>query len=261
MVVARDAKVETMGVMAELPPDLSPFQIGTRGEWKGAGFEIVGRIRVSWAEGSWNEWCLLCGGQTIGWLAEAQGLLMISFAVETGSGISRREDFEPGRKMELAGEKWTVTDVKETECIASEGELPFTASPARLRFSADLIAPNGRFGSIEFDDDGTRLYAGTFAEFGELKFQNLRAVSGWSAEALHRNHHSQLPHGAAEPGFTDRSASESDGGMVERSPGRLRSLHFRFRARRSWRGRCRVCRVTARFACRDSESRRDRGSG
>ena len=45
--------------MAALPPDLSPFQIGTRGEWKGRGFEIVGRLRVEWEQGSWNEWCIL----------------------------------------------------------------------------------------------------------------------------------------------------------------------------------------------------------
>ena len=182
MVVARDAKVETMGVMAELPPDLSPFQIGTRGEWKGQGFEIIGRIRVSYAEGSWNEWCLLCGGKTTGWLAEAQGLLMISFAAETSATITDRGDFEPGRKLDAAGEEWTVTDVKETECIACEGELPFAAPPARKRFSADLVGRDGRFGSVEFDEEGTRLYVGHFAEFSELHFQNRRPVPGWSAD-------------------------------------------------------------------------------
>ena len=84
MVVVRDAKVETMGVMAELPPDLSPFQIGTTGEWNGKGFEIIGRVRVEWEQGSWNEWCLLYDATVIGWLAEAQGLLMISFQSDPG---------------------------------------------------------------------------------------------------------------------------------------------------------------------------------
>ena len=39
MVVLRGADLELIGVMAALPPDLSPFQIGTRGEWKGRGFD------------------------------------------------------------------------------------------------------------------------------------------------------------------------------------------------------------------------------
>ena len=30
IVVRRDANVETMGLQAELPPDLSPLQVGTR---------------------------------------------------------------------------------------------------------------------------------------------------------------------------------------------------------------------------------------
>ena len=82
MVVVRGTSAEVSGVMAALPPDLTPFQIGTRGEWKGRGFEIVGRVRVEWAEGSWNEWCIHYNATTTGWLAEAQGLLMVSFAAE-----------------------------------------------------------------------------------------------------------------------------------------------------------------------------------
>ncbi len=34
MIVLRGADAELMGVMAALPPDLSPFQIGTRGHGK-----------------------------------------------------------------------------------------------------------------------------------------------------------------------------------------------------------------------------------
>src|SRR3981081_310847 len=79
MVVRKDLNVETLGVMAELPPDLSPLQIGTRGEWNGRGFELLGRIRVEWELGSWNEWYAEFAGGVEGWLAEAQGFYMVSF--------------------------------------------------------------------------------------------------------------------------------------------------------------------------------------
>src|SRR5689334_14088345 len=88
MVVVRGAGAEVIGVMAALPPDLSPFQVGTRGVWKRKGFEVVGRVRVEWAEGSWNEWCILYDATTVGWLAEAQGLLMISFPTEVKETLS-----------------------------------------------------------------------------------------------------------------------------------------------------------------------------
>ncbi len=183
MVVARDAKVETMGVMAELPPDLSPFQIGTRGDWNGAGFQIVGRVRVSWTDGSWNEWCLLTGDGRTGWLAEAQGLLMISFEVSTtGMPKLARQDCGAGRFFDFDLRRWVMTDVKEVTCLAGEGELPFVAAPNSERFGVDLIGTGGKFGSLEFDADGTRLYVGDYVEFSELKLQNLRSVPGWSAE-------------------------------------------------------------------------------
>ena len=81
-----------MGLMAQLPPDMTPFQIGTTGQWQGTGFSVVGRVRVSWADGSWNEWCLLFGDGRTGWLGEAQGLLMISFVVEPSTPLPRSPD-------------------------------------------------------------------------------------------------------------------------------------------------------------------------
>lgn len=62
MVVRRDVDVELMGQQATLPPDLSPLQVGTRGEFNGLGFTLVGRVRVGYHEGSWNEWCADFGG-------------------------------------------------------------------------------------------------------------------------------------------------------------------------------------------------------
>ncbi len=183
MVVARNANVEAMGVMAELPPDLSPFQIGTHGEWNGSGFQIVGRVRVSWTDGSWNEWCVLTGDGRTGWLAEAQGLLMLSFEVDTkGLPQLTRKDCGAGRFFDFDRRRWVMTDVKEATCLAGEGELPFVAAPNTERLGVDLIGTGGKFGTLEFDKDGTRLYVGDYVEFSDLKLQNLRPVPGWSAE-------------------------------------------------------------------------------
>ena len=183
MIVLRGADAELIGVMAALPPDLSPFQIGTRGEWKGRGFEIVGRIRVEWEQGSWNEWCLLYDAQTIGWLAEAQGLLMISFATTVPEEIpSQPGDYEAKRQVTLDGRTWTVLDRKTTTYGASEGELPFPAPPQQTRLSADLSDAKGHFASIEISEDGPELYLGEYTEFEALKLTNLRPVPGWSTE-------------------------------------------------------------------------------
>ena len=183
MVVLRGADAELMGVMAALPPDLSPFQIGTSGEWKGKGFEIVGRLRVEWEEGSWNEWCILYDAKTTGWLAEAQGLLMISFATPLSEQLPAETSFyAPNLKLQLNGASWTVADVKTVKYRAAEGELPFAAPPDESRVSVDFIDAKGGFASIELDGEALELFTGEYAHFTTLNLKNLRQVPGWDGE-------------------------------------------------------------------------------
>ena len=183
MVVLRGADAELMGVMAALPPDLSPFQIGTRGEWKGRGFEIVGRLRVEWEEGSWNEWCIFYDAKTTGWLAEAQGLLMISFATPLSEQLPTEISFyAPNLRLQLNGAPWTVTDAKTVKYRAAEGELPFTAPPDESRVSVDLIDAKGGFASIEIDGEELELFTGEYVQFTALNLTNLRKVPGWDGE-------------------------------------------------------------------------------
>jgi ribosomal protein S27AE len=183
MVVLRGAALEALGVMAALPPDLSPFQIGTRGEWKGRGFEIVGRLRVEWEEGSWNEWCILYDAKTSGWLAEAQGLLMISFATPLTEKLPAEASFyAPNLQLQLNGATWTVTDAKTVKYRAAEGELPFAAPPDESRVSVDFIGAKGGFSSIEIDGKELELFTGEYAQFTALNLTNLRKVPGWDGE-------------------------------------------------------------------------------
>ncbi|HEY3897047.1 MAG TPA: DUF4178 domain-containing protein [Chthoniobacter sp.] len=204
MVVVRGSSAEVTGVMAVLPPDLSPFQIGTRGEWQGRGFEIVGRVRVDWEEGTWNEWCILYDATKTGWLAEAQGLLMISFATEVAEKLPTSiRDYLHGKQMRLNGTLWTVSDVKNVTHPASEGELPFVAPPQQTRTSVDLMNPGGGFATIELADDQAEVYIGEYVDFDELKFANLRPVPGWNAEV------------AQEKGRTTALTCPSCGGAVQ----------------------------------------------
>ena len=183
MVVLRGAAAESMGVMAALPPDLSPFQIGTKGEWKGRGFEIVGRLRVEWEEGSWNEWSILYDAKTAGWLAEAQGLLMVSFPTPLSEQLPVEIDFyAPDRRLKLNGGSWTVADLKTVKYRAAEGELPLTAPPDESRTSVDLFNGAGGFANIEIDGKKLELFTGEYAQFTALNLTNLRPVPGWNAE-------------------------------------------------------------------------------
>jgi predicted RNA-binding Zn-ribbon protein involved in translation (DUF1610 family) len=183
MVVLRGDAAESLGVMAALPPDLSPFQIGTKGEWKGRGFEIVGRLRVEWDEGSWNEWHILYDANTSGWLAEAQGLLMISFPTSLSEELPAETSFyAPNLALKLNGAAWRVADAKTVRYVAAEGELPFAAPPDKTRTSIDLFNAAGGFANIEIDGKDLELFTGEYAQFTALNLANLRPVPGWDGE-------------------------------------------------------------------------------
>ena len=195
MVVRHDVNVEAIGQVAQLPPDLSPLQLGTHGEIDGQGFTLIGRVRVAYEEGSWNEWCALFGDNRYGWVAEAQGFFMVSFEYSPPAGFPENPERLPvGAAWSIEGESFTVTDSKQSVCIGSEGELPFQATPNRRATSIDLAGKDARFASAEFSESGTRLFVGRYARFDDLKFSNLRPVPGWSEDAvpLERNEASSL---------------------------------------------------------------------
>lgn len=190
-VVRKDFQLETFGVMAELPPDLSPLQIGTKGYYAGRGFTLIGRLRLHWGDGSWSEWCADFGGGTIGWIGEAMGFYLVSFHQTAPEAHSIDTTALAGTRLILAGQNWLVNDVKEARCIAAEGELPFVVAPDAVRTSIDLTGPDGSFGTLEITGGQNTFYAGHYAQFEELNFTELRKVPGWDQQADITRHQSR----------------------------------------------------------------------
>jgi len=188
MVVRKDMNLETLGVMAELPPDLSPLQLGTRGEWNGKGFELLGRLRVEWDEGSWNEWYAHFSDGSCGWVAESQGFYMVSFEDKNARIPSSATSLGAGEYLDLGRDRWNVVDNKSVRCRAGEGELPFAAPPGSERQSVDFTSIDGSFASLEYSDNETSFYDGSYAKFKDLHFTNLRPVPGWSTDAPQIRH-------------------------------------------------------------------------
>ena len=186
MVVIRGKDVESLGVAADLMADLTPFQLGVRGEWKGQAFEIVGRVRIGWEQGSWNEWCIMtAGGSQLGWMAEAQGFLMMSFEKILPEPVpADAGHYTQDATLELAGRQWSVDGVKRCVCLGAEGELPFAALPRTSRISVDLSDASGGFANIELSEKTPAFYSGEFVRFEELHLQGLRPVPGWDGQVI-----------------------------------------------------------------------------
>ncbi|MBL9133931.1 MAG: DUF4178 domain-containing protein, partial [Verrucomicrobiaceae bacterium] len=199
-VVRKDFQVETFGTMAELPPDLSPLQLGTRGHFQGRGFTLVGRLRLHWKDGSWSEWCADFGNGQIGWIAEAMGFFMVSFEQKAPELEKLRDAPRAGARLKIGDDSWLVSDVKRARCIAAEGELPYPVQPKAERTGIDLTGPDGTFGTIEITAAGNTFYSGHYAQFEELNFTELRKVPGWDQHAettRHQSHSTNCPQCAA----------------------------------------------------------------
>jgi Domain of unknown function (DUF4178) len=124
MVVRHDMKLETLGKVAELLDDMSPFQVGTMGTYQNKHFTLVGRVKVVYASGTWSEWYALFDDGAEGWLAEAQGSYMMTFPKDD-TGLGALDSLVPLAAMTLWDTQFYIEDVKYVTYAASEGELHF----------------------------------------------------------------------------------------------------------------------------------------
>lgn len=206
MIVRRDIDVEAIGKMAQLPDDMSPLQIGTQGSYQDINFYIVGRMKIGWKDGSWNEWYMMFENGGRGWIAEAQGFYAVCHEYEEplpaetvktinhflklgkspNNVASPDETSHNTLRHEMLGSflfldqlKYKIVDVKAAVCIGSEGELPLVAPNGRKTLTVDLVGIHGEFASIELDKDKTRVYLGRYVDWNELHLQNLRPLEDW----------------------------------------------------------------------------------
>ncbi len=177
-VVRSDAGVAAIGHMASLPDDVSPLQLGTELTWDGHTYTVLGRVRVAWEDGGWNEW-FVSAGERQGWLAEAQGALSIAFEAPVPAELAGALP-ALGAQFVLNGQAFTVADIKQAMCAGSEGELPFAAPRGRGFTDIDLIGARGGFAGLEDSAEGRRFHLGQYAPFDAFRFRNLRRLDGWT---------------------------------------------------------------------------------
>lgn len=187
LLVRSDAGVAVVGKSSPLPFDVSPIQLGVRGKIGGHAFEVIGRIRWGWTDGSWNEWLVLFHDGATAWLGDAMGQFMLlqerDFATvktRTLQSIADGREAIPGTEVQLDNAKLTIADARDVICLSAEGELPFTPTPGWRLYSVDLRAPNGDCASLQRDEVSTTFYQGRYVTLAELEPRGLRMFEGWA---------------------------------------------------------------------------------
>jgi hypothetical protein len=187
LLVKNDAGPESIGKVADVPDDFSPLQIGVTGKFDRRHYSLVGRLRKVWEEGSWNEWCVLFDDQSFGWLAEAQGDLVMTCkqpaeVLQGVPGAQAAAHAEPGTIWRIDGGDFAVSDVKQVSCQGAEGELSEVFAIGEAALSIDLRGNGLEFATVEFRSGGVHAYVGRFVEFAECQFTNLRHIDGWDVK-------------------------------------------------------------------------------
>ncbi|QAY77433.1 DUF4178 domain-containing protein [Sphingosinicella sp. BN140058] len=190
MIVRSGDALTMAGKAAVLPFDVSPIMIGTRGRFEGAAFDVIGRVRWGWTDGSWNEWLLLFGDGTHAWLGEAMGHYMLLREwplAKVESQLIRRlaagDRIAVGTSADVEGRQLTIVDARNATCIAAEGELPFTAPKDWTIYSVDLRGADGSAASLQRDGQEANLYVGRYVTLAELAPVGLRRIEGWQVPA------------------------------------------------------------------------------
>lgn len=176
--VRQDMNLEKIGEMSDLQDDLTPLQIGTAGMYEGKSFDLVGRMQVSYPDGYWNEWYALFNDSQTGWLAEAQGFYAMCFQTELPE-VPDKDGLAPGLLVKFGTVVLEVEDIRDVKCTFSEGELPINAVEGRRSTSVDFAGRNNHMATIEYAKNETRIFQGSYKDFDELKFRNLRYIDGW----------------------------------------------------------------------------------
>jgi hypothetical protein len=179
ILVRHDVDFQKVGVVADLPAESSPIQLGTEGVYDNKPFVAVGRIIYDYDQGTWNEWHLMFSDGTSGWLADAQLEYAVSFLANRSHPLPAAEHLHRGSQFQWDGAVYEVTTITNANYRGVEGELPFEYwDKTRVRF-ADLRTADARFATLDYSEDPALLFMGRVVEFDDLRLKNLRHIEGW----------------------------------------------------------------------------------
>ena len=176
VVVRHDVDLKAVGVVADLPLSSSPIQIGTRGRFEGDPFTVTGRIVYEYEHGTWNEWHLVFGDDSSGWLSDAQAEYAVSRLVTRPGALPDAGALEIGQRYRFGDLEFQLTTLTRARYRGVEGELPFEYWDKDEVSFADFRSADGHFATLDYSEAPPLLFIGAFVAFDDLELKDLRPV-------------------------------------------------------------------------------------
>jgi hypothetical protein len=179
VVVRHDVNLATLGLVADLPPDSSPIQLGTEGRIDQHTFTVIGRLVYAYEDGGWNEWHLGFPGGGSAWLSDAQAEYAVTRLAKAQNGLPSAEGVTVGTELVVEGRPLQVTTLTRARYVGFEGELPFQYQAQGDVLFADLRGSDEVFATIDYSETTPLLFFGRFVEYDDLSLRNVRQFEGW----------------------------------------------------------------------------------
>lgn len=179
ILVRSDVDIRKVGTVADLPPDASPIQILTEGNWRGRNFQIIGRIIYEYDLGVWNEWHAVFSDGTSGWISDAQANYAISF-LQPPQQLPKVAEAYRGQKFTFLNVQYEVTSRNLAMYRGVQGELPFQFWDKAQMIFVDLRSNTGQFATLDYSENPPLLFIGEAVEFEDLHLKNIREFEGWT---------------------------------------------------------------------------------
>ncbi len=186
MLVRQDGGIIDKGRDSTLLEDFSPLQIGTRGRYGTAAFNIIGRLQMHYDAGVWNEWHILFDEGGTGWLSESGDIYSLTRPqTESALRLPPFDDIRAGfSTLDYNGKRFMAADVRRVTMkhAAAQGELPFEFNRDIESRTADWRCEN-LFLTTDYGDDPPSLYTGNTVKLDDLQLENLRTEDQIAAGA------------------------------------------------------------------------------
>lgn len=149
----------------------SVFAIGKTGQHFGREFLVLGRIRIDYEDGFWDEWYIqyLDNGEA-GWIQEDDGGFVVFEQAKELNHRINLDTIKVGAFTDFGGQ-WEpvfVTSKSKAQVNGGEGELPFRIIPGQQADFVEGIA-NGEVISIELLAEDNILFIGKPLKLQEVE--------------------------------------------------------------------------------------------
>src|SRR5260370_12277316 len=116
-----DVDLKKVGQVADLPPDSSPIQLSSEGQYGNKSFVVVGRILYEYDQGGWNEWHVMMNDLTNAWLSDAQNEYALSSSAKA-QNLPSAAQVQAGQQFTSSNQCYAVSVVTHSHYPACEGE-------------------------------------------------------------------------------------------------------------------------------------------